>query len=132
MEFLQQGATKRMGQEKMDLKKINSEIEKFTHERDWDQFHSVKNLSMALSVESSELMEIFQWLTEDQSNHVKNDQQLLARVEDEVADIFVYLLRIVAKSNIDLEQAVLKKIKKNAEKYPVELSRENAKKYNEF
>lgn len=121
-----------MGEKKMDLKKLNSEIEKFVLDRDWDQFHSVKNLSMALNVESSELMEIFQWLTEEQSNNVKNDPKLLGKVEDEVADIFVYLLRIVAKNNIDLEQAVLRKLKKNAEKYPVDKSRGNAKKYDEL
>ena len=121
-----------MGEKKMDLKKINSEIEKFVSDRDWDQFHSVKNLSMALSVESSELLEIFQWLTEEQSNQIKNDPKLMGKVEDEVADVFVYLMRIVNKTNIDLEQAVVRKIKKNAEKYPVEKSRGTAKKYNEL
>jgi NTP pyrophosphatase (non-canonical NTP hydrolase) len=87
---------------------------------------------MALNVESSELMEIFQWLTEAQSNDVKSDAKLLEKVEDEVADIFVYLLRIVNKNNIDLEQAVLRKLKKNAQKYPVDKSRGNAKKYTEL
>ena len=62
-----------MGKEKMDLKKIHTEIEKIVSERDWDKFHSVKNLSMALSVESSELLEIFQWLSEEESNQLKND-----------------------------------------------------------
>jgi NTP pyrophosphatase (non-canonical NTP hydrolase) len=116
----------------LDLKKINSEIERFASDRDWDQFHSVKNLSMALSVESAELLEIFQWFTEEQSNKVKNDPKTMSKVEDEVADIFVYLLRIVSKTNIDLEAAVLNKLKKNAEKYPIEMSRGNSKKYNEF
>lgn len=121
-----------MGEKKMDLKKINTEIEKLVDERDWDKFHSVKNLSMALSVESSELMEIFQWMTEEQSNQVRNDPKTLAKLEDEVADVFVYLMRIVSKSHIDLEQAVFNKLKKNAEKYPIEKSKGNAKKYNEF
>lgn len=116
----------------MDLKKINSEIEKFVHDRDWDQFHSVKNLSMALNVESSELLEIFQWLTEEQSNNIAKDPKLLGKVEDEVADVFVYLLRIVSKTKIDLEQVVLDKIRKNALKYPVEKSKGNAKKYDEL
>lgn len=121
-----------MGEKKMDLKKITTEIDKFAHDREWDQFHSVKNLSMALNVESSELMEIFQWQTEEQSNQVKNDPKLLGKVEDEVADVFVYLLRIVSKTNINLEQAVLNKLKKNAEKYPIEKSRGNSKKYDEL
>lgn len=116
----------------IDLEKLNQQIEKIVHDRDWDQFHSVKNLSMALSVESSELLEIFQWQTETQSNQVKNDPILLSKVEDEVADIFVYLMRIVSKTNIDLEQVVLNKLKKNVEKYPIESAKGNAKKYTEF
>ena len=88
-----------MGEKKMDLKKINSEIEKFVSDRDWDQFHSVKNLSMALSVESSELLEIFQWLTEEQSNQIKNDPKLMGKVEDEVADVFVYLDTVQFEKN---------------------------------
>ena len=113
----------------MNLEKLNHEIKKFAEDRDWDQFHSVKNLAMALSVESAELLEIFQWLKEEESNHIKNDPEALGKVEDEVADIFVYLLRIVSKTEIDLEAAVLKKLKKNAEKYPIALAKGNAKKY---
>ena len=116
----------------LDLQKLNAEIEKIVHDRDWDQFHSIKNLSMALNVESSELLEIFQWMKEEDSNHIKNDPKLMSKVEDEVADIFVYLMRIVSKTNIDLETAVMNKLKKNAEKYPVDKSRGNSKKYNEF
>jgi dCTP diphosphatase len=116
----------------IDLKKLNNEIEKLVSERDWDQFHSVKNLSMALSVESAELLEIFQWMTEAQSNDVKNDPKVMAKIEDEVADIFVYMMRILSKTEIDLEKAVLSKLQKNAEKYPVEKSRGNSKKYNDL
>jgi dCTP diphosphatase len=116
----------------IDLKTLNQDIQQFINARDWEQFHSVKNLSMALAVESSELMEIFQWLSEEKSNQVKDDAKLLGKVEDEVADIFLYLMRILSKSEIDLEQVVRNKMKKNAEKYPVELARGNNKKYNEF
>jgi dCTP diphosphatase len=116
----------------IDLEKLNRDIEHFVHERDWDQFHSVKNLAMALSVESSELLEIFQWQTEASSNVVKNDPQVMSKVEDEVADIFLYLMRILNKTEIDLEKAVRNKMKKNADKYPVELSKGNAKKYDEL
>ncbi len=116
----------------MDYQKLKAEAERFASERDWDQFHSVKNLSMALSVESSELLEIFQWMSEEESNNVKNNPAKLQKVEDEVADIFVYLMRLSGKLNIDLEKAVVAKMEKNAKKYPVELSRGNSKKYNEF
>ena len=116
----------------MDLTKINNEVEKFIKDRDWDQFHTVKNLSMALSVESSELLEIFQWMTEAQTGTVKDDAKLKLKVEEEIADIFIYLLRIANKTEVNLEEAVLSKIKKNALKYPVEKSKGNSKKYNEL
>lgn len=116
----------------LDLDKLMKELKVFAEERDWDQFHSVKNLSMALSVEVSELVEIFQWLSEEQSNSAKNDPKLKFKAEEEVADIFIYLLRIAGKLNIDLESVVKSKLKKNAEKYPVELAKGNAKKYTDL
>lgn len=112
--------------------KLDQDITQFVKERDWEQFHSVKNLTMALNVESSELMEIFQWLSEEKSNDVKSDPKILSKVEDEVADVFVYLMRILNKTEIDLEKAVRNKMKKNADKYPVELSKGNSKKYDEL
>ncbi len=116
----------------MDLVKLKELVNGFAREREWDQFHSVKNLSMALSVESSELMEIFQWMSEKESNDIRNNPVKYQKMEEEVADIFVYLLRIASKTDIDLEKAVISKMEKNKAKYPVELSRGNSKKYNEF
>lgn len=116
----------------MNNQKILQEIEAFVEARDWDQFHSVKNLSMALSVECSELVEIFQWMKEEKSNALQNDPETLAKVKDEVADIYFYLMRIVSKTGIDLEEAVVNKMKKNEEKYPVEKSRGISKKYTEL
>lgn len=116
----------------MNLSKINEELIKFSDERDWDQFHSIKNLSMALTKESSELLEIFQWMKEEDSNRVAFNSELKMRVGEELADIFVYLLRIASKSEINLEDAVLDKIKKNAEKYPVSKVKGSSKKYNEY
>lgn len=116
----------------MDIVGLKELVNSFAKERDWDQFHSIKNLSMALSVESSELMELFQWMTEEESNLVKNNPEKYQKVQEEVADVFVYLLRIASKADIDLEQAVRSKMEKNKAKYPVELSRGNSKKYNEF
>jgi len=116
----------------IDLQKLNADIESFVNERDWDQFHSIKNLSMALSVESSELVEIFQWMKEEDSNQIKHDPKTMQKIEDEVADIFVYLMRIVSKTDIDLEKVVRAKMKKNAEKYPADKVKGNSKKYNEY
>jgi dCTP diphosphatase len=118
--------------ENINTKILLHEINKFVSERDWDQFHSVKNLSMALSVETSELLEIFQWMSEQQSNQVGANSETLDKVKDELADIFYYLLRISSKLNIDLEDALMQKMKKNAEKYPIEKSKGLAKKYTEI
>ncbi len=112
----------------MDLEKIKKIITEFASERNWDKYHTPKNLSMALSVEASELVEIFQWLTQEESKNI--DSKDIQSVKDEVADILIYLVRIADKLDIDLEEAILEKIKKNADKYPVELSKDNAVKYN--
>ena len=116
----------------IDLVKIDEQVEDFVQKREWEPFHSVKNLSMALSVEASELAEIFQWLSEEESNQVKNMADKKERVEEEIADIFIYLMRIAKKTEVDIEKAVLSKIKKNAEKYPVEKSKGSARKYTEL
>ena len=113
----------------LDLEKIHTALKAFAQERDWDQFHSVKNLSMALSVEASELAEIFQWMKEEDSNQLAQNPEAFFHAEEEIADVFLYLLRIAGKLDIDLEAAALKKMKKNALKYPVETSRGSAKKH---
>jgi dCTP diphosphatase len=115
----------------MDLEKIQEFQREFAKERDWEQFHTPKNLSMALSAEVGELLEIFQWLTPDQSDNLKDTEKKNAASE-ELADITYYVLRIADMMNIDLEKAVWAKMKKNAEKYPVSKSKGNAKKYTEL
>ena len=115
----------------INYEKLEKEIFKFSGERDWDQFHSIKNLAMALSVESSELVEIFQWMKEEDSNNVGDDKIKFPKVKDEIADIFIYLIRLSSKLNIDLEEAVMNKMVRNNEKYPVEEFRGSSRKYNE-
>ena len=114
----------------MDIEKIKEFQREFAKARDWAKFHTPKNLSMALSVEASELMEIFQWLTAEQSCSL--DEKNKEKVSEELADITYYILRIADLMNIDLEDAIWKKMKKNAEKYPVEKAKGNAKKYTEL
>lgn len=116
----------------INIEKINSIVSKFIEDRDWDQFHSIKNLTMALSVETSELVEIFQWLKESDSNNVAQDPKMKEKVQEEIADIFIYLMRIAIKSEIDIEEVVLEKIQKNSLKYPVEKSKGSSKKYTEI
>lgn len=109
------------------MPKILEEINKFSDDRDWNRFHSPKNLVMALTGEVGELNEIFQWLTEEESYSFTSDSK--QHVKDEVADIAIYLLRICMKLDIDLEDAILQKMKKNEEKYPIEKAKGSAKKY---
>lgn len=113
-----------------DFNKLRLRIRQFSNERDWDQYHSPKNLAMALIVEAAELVEHFQWLTEEQSRALSAD--ILQKVGEELADIQIYLIRIADKLNVDMADAVDKKIVVNAGKYPAEQVRGSAKKYNEF
>jgi len=112
----------------MDLEKYKQKIRQFADERNWDKFHNPKNLSMALSAEVGELLEIFQWLNTNESKSLNNKDHQSAK--EEIADIMIYLIRLSDKLGIDLEEAVEEKIKLNAKKYPVELSKSNAVKYN--
>ncbi|MEW6714154.1 MAG: nucleotide pyrophosphohydrolase [Nitrospirota bacterium] len=114
----------------MNLPKIQQKLRKFAEERNWEQFHSPKNLSMALAAEAAELLEIFQWLTEEESKNIINSKNEIAQVKEEIADVFIYLARLADKLNIDIEKEVLAKIALNEKKYPIDLSKNNAVKYN--
>ena len=111
----------------MNIKNIQKQLSDFADERDWDQFHNPKNLSMALSVEASELVEIFQWLTPEQAKAIMSSSES-EHVKEEMADIMIYLIRMADKLNVDLESAVTDKIVKNGKRYPVSLSKSNTKK----
>jgi dCTP diphosphatase len=113
-----------------DLEELQGTLRRFADERDWDQFHSPKNLASALVVEAAELLERFQWLTEEQSRALSAEDK--QRVRDELADVFVYLIRLADKLNVDLIEAARDKIARNGEKYPVDKARGNAKKYTEL
>ena len=113
-----------------ELNTLIDQINKFAADRDWDQFHSPKNLSMALSIETSELMEEFQWLTEEESRNLPPDK--LDKVKDEIGDVLNYTLRLCSKLGVDPIKAVSDKMIKNAVKYPVATAKGNAKKYSEL
>jgi dCTP diphosphatase len=112
------------------LEQLTQRLRAFTAERDWQQYHSPKNLSMALIAEAAELVEHFQWLTEEQSASLPPEK--LAEVEQELADIQIYLVELADKLQLDLKAAVEKKLAVNAQKYPADKVRGSAKKYNEY
>lgn len=115
----------------MDLEDLQRQLDEFATERDWNQFHTPKNLAMALAGEAGELLEIFQWLTGDQSAKGNLSDDQLVRSKEEIADIVIYVLRLCDKLEIDLEHAIIDKMEKNAQKYPVSLSKGNATKYSD-
>ncbi len=113
-----------------DIDSLNERIRKFVEDRDWEQYHSPKNLAMAMIVEASELVEIFQWMTEEESHNLEPDK--LRRVEEEIADVTVYLMRIADQLNINLYEAIDRKLNLNEKKYPADLVRGKSKKYSEY
>tara|TARA_B100000965_G_scaffold403430_1_gene431483 strand:- start:2058 stop:2411 length:354 start_codon:yes stop_codon:yes gene_type:complete len=112
--------------ETLDLGKIKKKLREFSNKRDWDQFHTPKNLSMALSVEIAELVEIFQWSNNGGLDVAQNSRE---QIEMEIADIFNYLIKFVDILDIDLERVSLEKIDLNAEKYPINKVKGKAIKY---
>ena len=112
------------------LHALQQRVAEFAAAREWEPFHSPKNLAMALSVEAAELVEEFQWLTEEQSRAL--DAERRERVRLELADVFIYLLRIADKLGVDLVAAANDKIVLNEKKYPAERVRGDARKYTEY
>jgi NTP pyrophosphatase (non-canonical NTP hydrolase) len=113
-----------------ELETLRDQLRKFAEERDWEPFHSPKNLAMALSAEAAELLEVFQWLTEDQSRRLSPEAKEAA--SEEIADVLLYLVRLADKLGVDPIAAAQRKLVSNAQKYPVEKSRGSARKYTEL
>jgi NTP pyrophosphatase (non-canonical NTP hydrolase) len=113
-----------------DLEELKARVRAFVAERDWERFHSPKNLAMALSVEASELVELFQWLSEDESAALDDAQR--RRVAAELADVLWFLVRLSDRLDIDLLEAAGQKLVENAKKYPAEKVRGQARKYTDY
>ena len=116
----------------MDVKYIQNKLSDFAKKRDWEKFHNLKNLAISINIESSELLEIFQWDDNQKVDEKLKKKQFKERISDEVADVLLYLLRFSQIANLDLEKICLKKIKKNAKKYPIKLSKGKSTKYTSF
>jgi NTP pyrophosphatase (non-canonical NTP hydrolase) len=109
---------------------LRGALRAFAAERDWDQFHSPKNLAVAVCVEAAELLENFQWMTEDRSTTLP--AEVVARVREEMADVLLYLIRLADKLDVNLLEAAESKIRLNALRYPVERARGSSKKYTDL
>jgi dCTP diphosphatase len=112
----------------MDIENIANRLKKFAEDRDWGQYHSPKNLAISLAVEAGELLEIFQWLPDNPPY----EETVYQKASEEIADILIYAIMFSQKLNIDIEDAMLKKIELNEKKYPIEKAMGSARKYNEL
>ncbi len=113
-----------------EIQWLTQRIQEFVDERNWDQFHSPKNLAMAISVEVAELVEIFQWMTETESENL--DRYKKQAAEEEIADVMTYLIRLSDRLDINLVTAVERKLEINKKKYPADLVRGRSQKYSEY
>lgn len=109
-----------------EFQRLQERLRQFAEDRDWEQFHTPKNLAMALAAEAGELLEVFQWLTPEEAVAVADDGDLLRAASDELADIGIYLLRIADVLGVDLAEAIDAKVARNAARYPVERVRGRA------
>ena len=112
------------------MKDLMERLRDFVEERDWAQFHSPKNLAMALSVEVSEVIEHFQWLTQEQSYHIEPSK--IEEIREEIGDVVIYLAMLSDKLGIDPIKAAFDKMEKNRKNYPAKLVKSKAKKYKEY
>ena len=115
----------------IDNQKLASALRAFAAERDWDQFHTPKNLAASISVEAAELLELFQWSRGQKDWNEVHAPAIRTRIEEELADILLYVIRFADKAGIDLQQAAERKIALNAEKYPAGLFRGSDRKYDD-
>ena len=111
---------------------LKARVLAFVHERDWEQFHTPKNLSMALAAETGELMEHFLWATPDQSRAIANEPAKRAKIADELADVVIYAIEFANMTGLDISAAIEAKMVANAKKYPIEKSRGRSDKYTEL
>ena len=115
----------------MALNDLAKRLRQFAEERDWNQFHSPKNLAISISVEAAELLELFQWSRGRDDWDCMQEEAIHDRTAEELADILLYLVRFADKAGIDLERAALRKLERNAAKYPAERFRGSDRKYDE-
>lgn len=120
-----------MATQPLDVPAVQRALREFARDRDWEQFHTPKNLVMALAGEVGELVELFQWKTDAESTAIMDDPAAAEAVRDEIADVLNYVLRLADQLGVDLAAAVASKIEKNAAKYPADEVRGSARKYTE-
>ncbi len=102
------------------IEDLKQSVARFVRERDWEQFHSPKNIAMSVAIEAAELMEVYQWGSEDESLELSQKAEVRAKVDEELADVLIYCLSLANRTGIDVSQVVQRKLAHNAVKYPVD------------
>ena len=121
-----------MKDEERKIHELKELIKEFCEERDWDQFHGAKELAVALIIEAAELLEHFRWKNHEEVEEMLSNEKKREEIGDEMADVLYFLIRLSQRYNIDLTDALEKKMEKNKERYPIEKAKGSNKKYNEF
>ncbi|VVB76374.1 MazG-like family protein [Candidatus Tiddalikarchaeum anstoanum] len=114
------------------IDELRDRLKKFLIARDWEKFHNARDLAISISLEASELLEVFQWKDNIKSSDLVKDEKLLAKIKEELADVLIYCLNLANNLNLDIYEIVENKIKKNEEKYPANKVKSSAKKYTEY
>ena len=117
---------------KVTIKELKNKVQIFCEERDWDQFHNPKDLAIGISTEANELLDLFRFKSEEDMRVMLNDSGKRRKIEEELADTFFFVLRFAQLNNMDLEEILYDKMKKNAQKYPVERAKGSNLKYTEY
>ena len=118
--------------QRTSIHELKEKVKRFCEERDWDKYHAPKELATGLIIEAAELLEHFRWKSGEDSKSLLDDAKKRKEIEDELADILYFVLRLSQKYNIDLTTSLYRKMEENAKKYPVEKSRGSKKKYDEL
>lgn len=115
-----------------DIAELQEKLKTFLHEREWDKFHNARDLAISISLEASELLEVFQWKDHISTKELVKDEKLLSKIKEELADVLIYCLNLGNNLNLDIKQIILDKIKRNEEKYPSDKVKGSEKKYTEY
>jgi len=121
-----------MGDEKTTIEDLKNLAKRFVEDRDWGKYHNAKDIAVSITIEAAELLEIFQWVTDDELQKVLANSEKHGSLEEEIADVLIYCLSLANATNIDIARAVSAKIEKNKKKYPIDAVKGNYKKYTEL
>jgi dCTP diphosphatase len=121
-----------MGDSTVDISYLRQKVENFVQERDWTKYHHPKELAISITLEAAELLELFQWKEKEDLSQLKKNPELIQKMKEELADIMIYCINLANRTDIDISEAILEKLSKNEEKYPISLVKGKSNKYSDY